>query len=144
MNIKSYKELIKINDYRERFEYLKLNGSVGFDTFGKDRVFNQFFYTSVEWKQSKDKIIIRDQGLDMAFPDYEIIGSIFVHHINPITIKDIEKGSEKLFDPDNLICVSRLTHNAIHYGSYDLIQQSLIVKRSPNDTLLWKSITTKR
>lgn len=135
--IKTYDELIKLKTFRERFEYLKLGGAIGQETFGYDRYLNQVFYTSDEWKSLRNEIIIRDNGNDMAFPDFEIRGKILIHHINPITLKDIYERNPKLLDPNNLICVSMATHNAIHYGSYDLIDLE-IVDRRPNDTCPWK------
>lgn len=135
---KSYSELIQIPDINERFEYLDLNGVVGSETFGSNRYLNQLFYSSEEWKKVRRSIILRDNGCDMAFPGYEIKYRLQVHHINPITLEDIKLGREEiLFNPDNLICVSFRTHNAIHYGD-DSLLPSVPIERKPNDTCPWR------
>lgn len=134
---KSYSELIYIPDYVGRFNYLALHGSVGEDTFGSRRYLNQAFYISEEWRRFRDKIIVRDMGLDLGMDGYEIGGPITIHHINPITIDDILKGSPKLLDPENAICVSGLTHKAIHYGDESLLPKPP-VQRRPNDTCPWR------
>lgn len=135
---KSYDELSTIPSFEERYEYLKLSGQVGFDTFGHDRYMNQMFYRSVEWQQVRNFVIARDNACDLGCPDRPIYGRVYVHHINPISKEDIEQGNyEMLLDPNNLICVSQETHNAIHYGSFDLIRHEEIERR-PNDTCPWK------
>lgn len=141
-NSKTYSELMAIDSYKERYEYLKTNSKVGVDTFGYDRVFNQMLYhNSDEWKVARRKAIIRDSigddCFDMGHPDVPINGPIIVHHINPITMDDIREGSPKLFDLENLICCSDRTHRAIHYGSFELIDNT-IHERTPNDTCPWK------
>ena len=137
MIIKSYSELIKIPTYKERFEYLKLNGIVGKDTFGYDRYLNQAFYNSPEWRRFRRDIIIRDNGCDLACEGYEIRGKIILHHINPLTHDDLINRREGLFDPENIICVTHNTHNAIHYGDANLLITGPI-ERVANDTCPWK------
>ena len=138
MIIKSYSELIKIPTYKERFEYLRLNGIVGKDTFGYDRYLNQAFYNSPEWRRFRRDIIIRDNGCDLACEGYEIRGKIILHHINPITQDDlISRRRDVLFDPENIICVTHNTHNAIHYGDANLLIIGP-VERTANDTCPWK------
>lgn len=136
-NTKSYSELIKLETFEERFEYLKLNGRVGESTFGYDRYLNQLFYTTAEWKAARNLVIIRDNGCDLGIDDRIIGGRIFIHHINPITKEDILNRHPKLFDPENLICVSKLTHDAIHYGDENLLIKAPI-ERSKNDTCPWR------
>ena len=138
MIIKTYSELIKIPTYKERFEYLKLDGIVGKDTFGYDRYLNQAFYNSPEWRRFRRDIIIRDNGCDLACEGYEIRGKIILHHINPITQDDlISRRRDVLFDPENIICVSHNTHNAIHYGDVNLLITGPI-ERTANDTCPWR------
>lgn len=135
---RTYSELITIPDYEERFRYLKLSGAVGAETFGYDRYLNQILYRTAEWKRFRRDIILRDNGCDLAHPDYEIIGQrILVHHINPITAEDVLNRSRKVFDPENVICVSHNTHNAIHYGDENLLTLGPI-ERTPNDTCPWR------
>jgi hypothetical protein len=134
---RSYRELIQIPTFEDRFEYLKLSGQVGEATFGFDRYLNQRFYQSKEWRQLRHKVIARDNACDMAFPDYDIPGLILIHHINPISVEDIEKSSDALFDMDNVVCVSYDVHNAIHFGDASLIPKPL-VERKPNDTIPWR------
>ena len=135
--IRTYKELSQLKTFDERFEYLRLNGTVGKDTFGFDRYFNQKFYRSLEWKRVRDKVIIRDYGCDLGIRDREILGRILIHHMNPIDLDDIDEASEFLLNPDYLICTSHLTHNAIHYGDVNLLPREPIERR-PNDTCPWK------
>lgn len=136
--IRTYSELITIPSFEERYRYLKLNGAVGRETFGADRYANQALYTSPEWKSFRNKMIIRDNGCDMAIADREIFGYIILHHLNPITIEDVLSRSKKLFDPDNVVCVSLTTHNAIHYGDENLLIPTKPTERRPNDTCPWK------
>jgi len=137
--IKRYSELIRLPTAEERFQYLKLQGSVGESTFGFDRYMNQRFYTSKEWRDFRRDMIIRDNGCDMALPDREIPkGAILIlHHINPLTLEDIEEQGEALFDPENVICVSDRTHNAIHFGDISLLARGPIERR-PYDTCPWR------
>ena len=135
--IRTYSELMKLDMFEERFEYLKVNGKVGEDTFGFDRYLNQVFYRSKEWKHIRDQIIFRDNGCDLGVEGYDIYGKIIIHHMNPIVIDDIRHNSEFLLDPEYLICTTLSTHNAIHYGDYNLIDSSPI-ERKLNDTCPWK------
>jgi hypothetical protein len=138
MNKKTYSELIQIPSYIERYRYLKLGGKTGEITFGNERYLNQLLYKSPEWKSFRRHIILRDEGCDMGVPGYEITGQILVHHINPITVEDIYNREECVFDEENVICVCKITHNAIHYGSEDLLVIDEIVERRPNDTIFWR------
>ena len=133
---KTYHELIQIPDYTERFEYLRLHGKLGETTFGWNRFVNQAFYQSRKWRSTRSKIIIRDNGCDMAFNERPIFGRIHIHHINPITLRMIEDEDPVLFDPNNLICVTEDTHRAIHYGDASLLIEDYR-PRTPGDTKLW-------
>lgn len=138
-NIRNYSELSKLKTFRERYEYLKLGGTVGEDTFGFDRYLNQIFYTSKEWKQIRNFVITRDNGCDLGIPDHKIIDDlILVHHMNPITKDDIINKSEVLLNPEYLITTVKSTHDAIHYGDESLLVEDYI-ERSKNDTCPWKS-----
>ena len=137
MRIKTYSELITLPTFEERFEYLQLKGTVGQETFGFDRYLNQILYNSKEWKHLRNEIIVRDNGCDLALEGFEIYGRILIHHINPITIDDVIKRREIVFDPENLICVTHNTHNAIHYGDKSLLITGP-VERIANDTCPWK------
>lgn len=135
---RSYRELRSIESFQDRYNYLKLGGIVGRPTFGSERWMNQRFYTSVEWRHVRDLVIDRDNGYDLGCPDHPIAGKIMVHHLNPLTPEAIEHSDDLLLDPDNLICCSIMTHNAIHYGD-DLIIKPMI-ERQPNDTCPWKEL----
>ena len=135
--IKSYSELIQLETYEERFEYLKLNGVVGKETFGFDRILNQILYKNPRWRRKRNDIIIRDNGCDLGIEGREIRGPITVHHINPITVEDILNGNPIVYDDENLICVTQNTHNAIHYSDDSILIKDPIV-RKPNDTCPWK------
>ena len=135
--IRRYSELIKLPTFEERFEYLKLDGRVGKMTYGSDRIFNQAFYHSKEWRDFRSKVIARDNGCDLGIEDREIFDKLIVHHINPMTIKDLEEGGEDLFDMENFICCSHNTHEAIHYGDESLLPRTNFVERKPGDTKLW-------
>lgn len=134
--IRTYGELIQLETFRERFDYLAIRNSVGCETFGFDRWINQRFYTSPQWRSLRRNAIARDFGRDLAFPDREIHDKIIVHHMNPLTVDDIVEGSEFALNLDYLICCTHLTHNAIHYGDYDLIPKPY-TPREPGDTKLW-------
>lgn len=136
--IKTYEDLIQIDSFWDRFEYLKLSGRVGEETFGSSRYINQGFYRSKEWKRVRNEVIVRDNGCDLAHPDFPILGPIHVHHMNPIELDDFETGSEFLLNPRFLVCVSDRTHNAITYGSSGLLPEPY-VERKPNDTCPWLS-----
>lgn len=135
--IRTYSELIKLPTFEERFEYLKLNGVVSESTFGSERYLNQMFYKSDEWKRLRRKIILRDNGCDLGVEGFDIQSKIYIHHMNPISSDDILQHSEILIDPENLICVSLRTHNAIHYGDETQIITKPI-ERKPNDTCPWR------
>lgn len=135
--MKSYSELVTLPTFKERFMYLSLSGNIGERTFGGSRILNQIFYTSSEWKRVRNEILIRDNGCDLGIEDRPIFGKILIHHIVPITIKDVEDRNSILLDPDNLICVSSLTHQAIHYGEYNSLLDE-IIERVPNDTCPWR------
>lgn len=134
---RSYSELQKLKTFEERYEYLKLSGHVGVDTFGFDRYLNQRFYKSKEWKDVRNSVILRDNGCDLGVKDQPIRGKIYVHHMNPMSVEDIETLNEQILNPDNLICVSHDTHNAIHYGDKSLLPSYEYVERKPNDTCPW-------
>ena len=134
---RSYSELMRLRSFEERFEYLKLNGSMGISTFGFDRYLNQYFYTSYAWRQVRQKIIIRDGGCDLAIPERVIFGNVRVHHMNPLTMEDLENERATSVDPEFLICVSLNTHNAIHFGSKDNLYD-LPKDRKRGDTTPWK------
>ena len=137
MSIRTYSELITIPTFIERFRYLKIGGTIGEDTFGYDRYLNQILYRSDEWKRFRRDIIVRDNGCDLACDNYEIIGNILVHHINPITVEDVLRRDPKIFDPENVISTSLNTHNAIHYGDESLLITEPII-RTKNDTCPWR------
>lgn len=146
--IRTYSELIKLPTFEERFEYLKLNGSVGSETFGFDRYLNQKFYKTAEWKRIRDEVIIRDLACDLGISDRpiiadyygkrQILGRIYIHHMNPININDILESTSYLTNPEYLIVTTHETHNAIHYGDSSLLINSKLVERSANDTCPWR------
>ena len=135
--IRTYSELSKLDTFQLRYEYLRLSGKVGEETFGFDRYLNQIFYKSEEWIRLRDEVIIRDNGCDLGIEGREIHGSILVHHMNPITKDDILRRSDFLLNPEYLICTSKLTHDAIHYSNSDILIKDPI-KRSRNDTCPWR------
>ena len=138
INIRCYSELAKLSTHLERFNYLKLGGKIGADTFGFDRYLNQkFYHDDPMWKSSRNEVIIRDNGCDLGVEGYEIHGKIIVHHMNVITMEDIIKKRDWIYDPEFLICTVHNTHNAIHYGDENLLMKGPI-ERIPNDTCLWK------
>lgn len=132
-----FSEMLYFRTFEERYEYLKLRGYVGELTFGSRRYLNQVFYRSPQWKWVRNQIIIRDNGCDLAVQDRVIQGKVLIHHLNPITDEDIKNNSYSLIDPDNLVCVSHNTHEAIHYGSKDLLIPDILERKS-NDTCPWK------
>lgn len=140
MITKCYSDLVVLVTFDERLKYLKLTGKPGEITFGYDRYINQILYRSWEWRNRvRPNIILRDNGCDLGVSDREIIGQpIIIHHINPITIDDIKQHSEKVFDPENLICCTRDTHEYIHYGVTTKRPGSVIIERKPNDTVPWR------
>lgn len=135
--IRTYSELIKLRTFEERYEYLKLNGKVGEETFGFDRYLNQIFYRSKEWASIRDRVIFRDNGCDLGVEGYDIYGRILIHHMNPITKADILERSDLLLNPEYLICVSKNTHDAIHYSDKNLLVTGPI-ERTKNDTCPWR------
>ena len=136
-SIRTYSELISLPTFEERYEYLRLDGRVGEETFGFDRWLNQTFYKSEEWLSMRDKIIVRDNGCDLGIPGRDIYSRILIHHMNPITKEDILKRSDILLNPEYLICVTPNTHRAIHYGNENLLIKDPIERRQ-NDTCPWK------
>lgn len=140
--MKTYKELMTLPTFEDRFHYLENGNKVGDPTFGYDRWLNQKFYTSTEWRRIRRIIAIRDDGDDLGCEDHPIYGRIHVHHIEPITKEDILNNSPKLYDPNNLISVSELTHRALTYGSIDLLPTPW-KERSPNDTSPWRTVEDK-
>lgn len=137
MSIRTYSELITLPTFEERFKYLQLNGQVGESTFGFDRYMNQVFYRSQKWKSIRDFVIIRDCGCDLGVEGYDIHGKIIIHHMNPLSTRDIETESDFLLNPDFLICTTHNTHNAIHYGDENLLVTAPI-ERTKNDTCPWR------
>lgn len=132
-----YSELSTFTNFIDRFNYLKLGGVVGADTFGFDRYINQVFYNSYEWKKARDIVILRDNGCDLGIEGHEIYSKIIIHHMNPISIEDVRRRDPKIFDPEELITTILRTHNAIHYSD----ENSLIIEpieRTRNDTTPWR------
>lgn len=136
--MKTYEELSRLTTFKDRFQYLKLNGRVGEDTFGFNRYLNQYFYRSNEWRKLRNSIIIRDCGCDLGIEGYEIRSNILIHHIEPVTMADLKNRDDKLLDPNNLICVSKRTHNAIHFGDESILYEDSF-DRFPNDMSPWRS-----
>ena len=136
-SIRTYSELITLPTFEERYEYLRLGGKVGEETFGFDRYLNQIFYKSKEWLRVRDEVIVRDMGCDLAMLDREIFGRVFVHHMNPLNMKDIINRSDYLLNPEYLICTSKNTHDAIHYGDISILLLAPI-ERTRNDTCPWR------
>ena len=139
MSIRTYSELITLPTFKERYEYLKLNGRVGEETFGFDRYLNQAFYKSEEWRAVRDYVIVRDNGCDLGLEGHEIFGKILIHHMNPISKRDILDRSDLLLNPEYLICTIKNTHDAIHFGDANLLIVAPIERRR-NDTCPWKHI----
>jgi hypothetical protein len=128
--------MLSFDTFEERFRYLALHGGVGDRTFGGERYLNQAFYTSAQWRRTRNEINIRDNGCDMAMPGHEIHGTYYIHHINPLRPEDLKNFTPALLNPENLVVVSLRTHNAIHYGDETQIEQPL-VERGPGDTKDW-------
>lgn len=135
--IKSYSELRRLYTFEDRYDYLRLKGSIGRTTFGFDRYLNQSLYKSKRWLRIRDEVIIRDEACDLGIPGYDILTHIIIHHMNPISIEDIENQNNVIFDIDNLICTTHRTHMAIHYGDKSLLLK-LPNPRRPNDTIPWR------
>lgn len=136
--IKTYSELMKLSTFEERYRYLKLSGKVGEETFGADRYLNQRFYRSKEWKEVRDIVILRDEACDLGMIDRPIASKILIHHMNPITKVDILEHTEFLLNPEYLICVTKRTHDAIHYGKNEEELIDTLITRSKNDTCPWR------
>lgn len=142
MTIRSYSELVQMDDFLDRFRYLALRGNVGVSTFGFDRWINQEFYTSREWRAVRRHVILRDEGNDLGVDGYEIHDRVYIHHMNPMAVNDIVEGEEYIFDPEFLITTCHRTHNAIHYGDERQLPRPF-VERSPGDTTLWGNRRTR-
>lgn len=136
-SIKSYSELIKYTNFLDRFNYLRIGGQVGIETFGIDRYLNQAFYCSKEWKRVRDLVIMRDGACDLGIKGREIWGGVMIHHMNPITAEDIANRNPMILDPEFLITTAKMTHQAIHYGDENLLMLDP-VERKPNDTIPWR------
>lgn len=136
MILRTYTELRRLDTFEERYEYLSLKSVVGRYTFGAERYLNQQFYTSKQWRNARRDVIARDDGLDLGIEGYEIHDRVYVHHMNPISIEDIDSGNPDILDPDFLITVSHDTHNAIHYGDKSRLRLGTIERR-PGDTKQW-------
>ena len=134
--MRSYSALCQLSTFEARFEYLSMGGSVGEATFGFDRWMNQRFYRSYAWKRARKQVILRDEACDLGIPGFEIASGLLIHHMNPVTPKDIRYNMLWLVDPEYLITTTHQTHNAIHYGDYNLIRLPP-VERRPGDTKLW-------
>ena len=137
MTRKCYTELSKLTTFNERFNYLKLDGIVGEETFGYDRILNQLLYKSKKWRKVRDEVLIRDNGGDLGLENYPINGRAIIHHMNPITVEDVLNDKPEIFDPEYLITVSNSTHNAIHFSNENNLQKDPI-ERTQNDTCLWR------
>jgi len=135
--IKCYSDLVRLETFKERYEYLRLNGVVGAETFGFDRYMNQAFYRSPEWKRVRDFVIARDNGCDLGIEGREIYGKVIIHHMNPIFPEDIRDRNEKILDPEYLITTIHDTHLAIHYGDENMLIAEPIARR-PGDTCPWR------
>lgn len=138
MTKRTYSDLSKLKSFEERFDYLKLDGAVGKETFGFDRYLNQALYSSKEWKHIKNQVIIRDEGCDLGISGNKINRKAIIHHMNPITREQIENRDPEIFNPEYLITVSHSTHNAIHYGDKDLLARQAPVERKQGDTVPWR------
>lgn len=136
MKTKTYSEMLQHQTFEDRYEYLRIGGSVGTSTFGFDRYINQSFYTSSEWKHVRNQVIVRDNGCDLAVPGYEVNGALLIHHINPLTSDDLIHHEEWVLNPEYLITTTQSTHNAIHYGDRSLLPKPFVPRR-PGDTKLW-------
>jgi hypothetical protein len=136
MSTRSYTELRDIPTFKARYEYLRIGGVLGEVTFGFERSLNQDFYRSAAWKRMREFVISRDLGLDLGAPDHQVAGRFIIHHMNPLSIEDVEEGNEDNLNPEYLITTTHLTHNAIHYGDASLLRQEL-PERRPGDTRLW-------
>lgn len=135
--MKTYTECIALPTFKERFEYLSLKGKVGDETWGNYAWLKARIYNGIRWRRLKRDLIVRDYGCDLAAEGHELRGRIILHHINPVYYEDYIADSNKIYDPENLICCSHITHEAIHYSNYSIVSDGPII-RTPNDTCLWK------
>ena len=136
--IKTYEELKALKTFEDRFKYLEIGGHIGIESFGFNRYLNQNFYKSYEWQKIREKVILRDNGMDLGVEGYPIENRIVIHHINPITIDDVLDRNPDIFNPDYLICCSHQTHNALHYGDEGYLGRFAIAERRPDDTTPWR------
>jgi hypothetical protein len=136
MTLRSYSELVQIPIFIDRYNYLREHGEVGIETFGHSRWLNQAFYRSAEWRQVRQEVIARDRGCDLGLEGYEVVGAPYIHHMNPIRLQDVRGHDEAILNPEFLITVSLLTHNAIHYGSAAQLPTRFVPRQS-GDTKLW-------
>lgn len=134
--IRCYSDLRRIDDYKARFEYLQLHSQVGLATFGFERYLNQRFYTSAQWKHTRNQVIARDYGRDLGIEGREIFDRVIIHHMNPMSVDQVTDADERILDPEYLVCVTHQTHNAIHYGDASLLAKPFVARR-PGDTKLW-------
>ena len=134
--MRTYSELSELKTKEERYNYLACNSRVGLESFGHERYLNQKFYTSKEWRDVRSHVIYRDRGLDMGLDGFEITGRIYIHHMNPMTLRDLTERPEVILDPEYLITTTHRTHNAIHYGDRLLLREAMVIRR-PGDTKLW-------
>lgn len=134
---KNYSTLLTFDSFENRYKYLRLGGNVGDQTFGFERYLNQALYTSKRWRKVRDEIIIRDNACDLGLSSYEIHDQILVHHMNPISVEDIDNNNPSMFDPEFLVCTSLKTHNAIHFGDEKLLPKLPVIRRK-NDTCPWR------
>lgn len=137
--VRTYKEMARLPSFQDRYAYLKIGGHVGKETFGADRYLNQILYTSSEWRSFRNDVILRDNGCDLGIPDRSIANGdrIIIHHITPISVEDVVNRNPMIFDMNNVVCTSFMTHQAIHYGDETLLASDPIERR-PNDTCPWK------
>lgn len=136
--MRTYSELSKLQTFEDRFRYLMIGGEVGKDTFGFDRYLNQTFYRSAEWQAIRKYVILRDHGCDLGIQGHDICGRMLIHHMNPISVRDLIDRSDILLNPEYLITVSHNTHNAIHYGDTKILERNEFAERSPNDQCPWR------
>lgn len=139
MELRTYTKLQLLPTLEERYEYLKLGAVVGETTFDDMRWVNQAFYHSREWREMRTFVIARDLGMDLGAPDVPIKGRPIIHHMNPITLEDIEEGSDNLLSPEYLICTSLRTHNAVHFGDKEQLPRPF-VERRPGDHFAWEKL----
>lgn len=138
MSIRTYSELVKLPTFEERYQYLRLGGQVGDETFGHDRYLNQTFYKSKEWLRIRDEVILRDLGCDLGIPGREIFKRVIIHHMNPLSKTDIIDRTDFLLNPEYLICTTKRTHDAIHYSDDSILTPDILSERSANDTCPWR------